>query len=350
LSIYPKCGSDNQDNCPFTPNADQADSDGDGIGNVCDNGGGSGDCNSVTVVGGQGEISLSEIPSDAKIEYSGPSTGYQSVVACDQNCSSATVLNNLEAGDYSVIVQTFNPYCYKLYTATVTSGGGGGNICDDVTASMENGQLSVNGLNAPNVILKIFNGSWESIFECDGTKCPVSVTFNADPNEKVCHVDVQLYTADWMLICEKQITVTSNGSASGRNAPRLEFVAFPVQRQVELQWATNTGWRNDYFELQKSIDGETFETIQTIVNKEETDDLVAYTEQDLTPQLGANYYRIKEVRLDGSVEFTNIEQINFSIDLENFSMYPNPAVDHTEKSRTWTSYKHEWYAKYRRYS
>jgi len=102
-----------------------------------------GDCNSVTVIGGQGEISISAIPSNAKIEYSGPSTGYQTVVVCDQDCASSTVLTGLDRGNYNVVVQTFDPYCYKLYPVSVTEGGNnnpctgigdadGDGICDDV--------------------------------------------------------------------------------------------------------------------------------------------------------------------------------------------------------------------------
>jgi len=195
---------------------------------------------------------------------------------------------------------------------------------------MANGFISINVLNTPNIKVKIFDENWHLVFECENDKCPED--FKLRTNESVCHVDIQLYTANWEPICFKQITVTADGASSSRNAPRLEFVAIPVQRQVELQWATNTGWKNDYFELQESVDGQTFETIRVVDNKKQTDELVAYTEQDLTPQMGANFYRIKEVRLDGSEVFTNIEQINFSTDLENFSIYPNPAIDKVELS------------------
>ena len=83
---------DNQDNCRFTFNPDQADNDGDGQGNACDDtpnggdGGGSGDCRSVTVTGESGKFTVSNIPSGAKIEYLGPSTGYGLVSVCENNC------------------------------------------------------------------------------------------------------------------------------------------------------------------------------------------------------------------------------------------------------------------------
>jgi len=49
------------------------------------------------------------------------------------------------------------------------TGGGNGNIsCDNVTASINNGKLSVSGLGAPIVVLKVFDSSWRNIFECTG--------------------------------------------------------------------------------------------------------------------------------------------------------------------------------------
>jgi len=192
---------------------------------------------------------------------------------------------------------------------------------------MANGQLTVSGLNAPITILKIFDSKWESVFECTGNKCPETVTFRADPTETTCHVDIQFYNADWTLICERRITLTASGSASSRNAPQLNFTAYPKNRTVAIEWLTNSGWRNSHFELERSTDGTNFEFLQQIENSDVSDDLAHYTELDVTPQMGDNYYRIKEVRLDGTTEYTEIEKVNFGIDLDNFSIYPNPATN-----------------------
>ena len=114
-------------------------------------------------------------------------------------------------------------------------------------------------------------------------------------------------------------------SASGRAAPQFSFEAFRKNRSVAMQWITNTGWKNNYFELEHSTDGEHFESIAKVMNDDLTDDLTFYSDIDNTPALGDNLYRVKQVYVDGSFDYSEIELVNFNIDFDNLSIYPNPA-------------------------
>ena len=136
---------DNQDNCDFTPNPDQADNDSDGIGNLCDDtpdGGDSsdGDCNDISPVGGAGIITISNIPTEARIDITGPSTGFAPQIVCDGNCSSTEVVPNLMEGTYNIQSQTFTPaFCFASTSVLVgndvcaTQGGDsdGDGVCDN---------------------------------------------------------------------------------------------------------------------------------------------------------------------------------------------------------------------------
>ena len=133
---------DNQDNCDFTANPDQADNDGDGIGNACDDtpNGNGGDCNDVTVSGSDGKVTINNIPSGAKIEISGPATSWAQQVVCEGgNCNTMEMVSNLTAGEYTITAQTFNPYCYNRITVTVTGGGSGG-PCDNQGGDSDGGR------------------------------------------------------------------------------------------------------------------------------------------------------------------------------------------------------------------
>ena len=114
-------------------------------------------------------------------------------------------------------------------------------------------------------------------------------------------------------------------SAGSRNAPMLAFEAFTAQREVALQWATNTGYRNNYYIIEKSTDGSSFEELARVENSDLSDAVATYNGIDPTPSLGDNYYRIKQVYTDGSFDYTDIKNIQFNIDLDGLSMYPNPA-------------------------
>ena len=136
---------DNQDNCDFTPNLDQADNDSDGIGNLCDDtpdGGDSsdGDCNDISPVGGVGIITISNIPTEARIDITGPSTGFAPQIVCDGNCNPTEVVPNLMEGTYNIQSQTFTPaFCFASTSVLVgndvcaTQGGDsdGDGVCDN---------------------------------------------------------------------------------------------------------------------------------------------------------------------------------------------------------------------------
>ena len=68
-------------------------------------------------------------------------------------------------------------------------------------------------------------------------------------------------------------------------------------------------------------------TIERLTNKEWTDELAYHQTVDAQPTAGSNYYRIKQVYLDGSFDYTATQQVDFRIDLNKISVFPNPAQD-----------------------
>ena len=91
------------------------------------------DCNSVTASGGSnGTVSINNIPAGAKVEISGPSTGWGEQLVCNGNCNPNEIVDNLSDGNYTVTIQTFNPYCWNRHSdiPVDNTGGGNSNPCD----------------------------------------------------------------------------------------------------------------------------------------------------------------------------------------------------------------------------
>ncbi|MEM6318520.1 MAG: SdrD B-like domain-containing protein [Bacteroidota bacterium] len=199
--------------------------------------------------------------------------------------------------------------------------------CDNVSALATTDGIIVNGLTAPIEIIKIFDANWGIIDECTGD-CGDSFTTTAGSGDY--QVVVNFYTANWVGECEMRIPVTvpaSATAANSRTANQLEANAFNNSREITVEWVTNTGYKNDRYVIEKSDDGEHFTAINDIQNVDATNDLTYYKDVDAQPNLGANYYRIKQIYQDGTFDYSEVQLVNFNIDLQSLAVFPNPAQE-----------------------
>ena len=111
----------------------------------------------------------------------------------------------------------------------------------------------------------------------------------------------------------------------------VEFSYFEAEAQddkVELNWGTATETNNDYFEVQRSQDGLSWESIATVDGGGTKIVASEYLEYDYAPHFGLSYYRIKQVDHDGTTDYSDYREVNFGADggktLEIKSIYPNP--------------------------
>jgi hypothetical protein len=89
---------------------------------------------------------------------------------------------------------------------------------------------------------------------------------------------------------------------------------------VELSWITSSEINHDYFEVLHSINGEEFEKILEIKNDGRLSSNI-YSILHSTPNLGPNYYRLKQVDLDGRSELFDKIFIEFNTQ-SKISIYP----------------------------
>ncbi|MEP4093894.1 T9SS type A sorting domain-containing protein [Reichenbachiella sp.] len=110
----------------------------------------------------------------------------------------------------------------------------------------------------------------------------------------------------------------------------LDFLSFSGQfdnEDVLLNWVTTNEINVSHFEIEHSLDGSSFLAIGNVeaVNVVASVNDYSYTHD--SPTAAVNYYRIKEVDLDGLFEYSNIIMMESPYYRLEFNHYPNPVED-----------------------
>ncbi len=104
----------------------------------------------------------------------------------------------------------------------------------------------------------------------------------------------------------------------------LEFNAKPIDKKVICNWITASELNNDYFEIQRSADGNNFISIGNIDGAGTSSNRENYVFYDANPLNGLSYYRLKQTDFDGRFTYSAIRPVNFKVDDFDFTVYPNP--------------------------
>lgn len=113
----------------------------------------------------------------------------------------------------------------------------------------------------------------------------------------------------------------------------IEFFGVAEEAYNQLEWETAAEENNQYFALERSIDGIHFEEIYRTAGHGTTSESHQYDFQDFTVREGIAYYRLVAVDFDGNSSTSNT--IVLSRELEGIGqirLYPVPANDHTTLS------------------
>ena len=107
----------------------------------------------------------------------------------------------------------------------------------------------------------------------------------------------------------------------------LAFEAAIIETTIHLSWSTATELNNDFFTLERSVDGINFEVIATIAGSGTTNETSHYEHTDDNPLLGMAYYRLSQTDFDGTHEVLGVRAVNFIPADASFSIFPNPLRD-----------------------
>jgi hypothetical protein len=106
------------------------------------------------------------------------------------------------------------------------------------------------------------------------------------------------------------------------------FGAELVSGNVFISWETVSELNNDYFVVERSVDGIHFRSIGVVKGKGNSKSLLKYNLIDNQPVSGMSYYRLTQVDYDGSsMVVSNVAIINNTSKEEfDLQVYPNPST------------------------
>ena len=106
----------------------------------------------------------------------------------------------------------------------------------------------------------------------------------------------------------------------------LTLRAAQLVNEVQLEWTTNTAFKNVAFLIERSGDGDVYEVIDEVPARGEGADLEAHAYVDAAPLPGENFYRVTAVHSDGGDRTSELRLVSFAA-LGQVGMFPNPADD-----------------------
>ncbi len=106
---------------------------------------------------------------------------------------------------------------------------------------------------------------------------------------------------------------------------RIEFEAMQMGRQVNLVWMTNMDDLTKDYIVEHSMDGEHFESVGEYLPRTNSGGNELYDMVHSPNVPGIQYYRLRQIKKIGEDYLSPIRSIDFLIDLDAFSVFPNPA-------------------------
>lgn len=300
---------DASDNCPATPNANQIDKNGNGVGDACENPSASDGDNDGW------PNNLDNCPSDdneSQSDFNGDGTGD----LCNE-CSSSPVIC-FNGGEIYVETAIFGPVicgcicpCGFMGDRCATADPGG---CPPSSTDTDGDGVANSSDNAPYI-----SNAAQTDTDSDGKG---DATDNCMFTSNASQTDTD---GDGIGdVCEGLVLPVS----------LLSYKAEIVDQKIYLSWVTGTELNNHHFILDKSTNGSSFSEWKQVAaaggNRNEPTTYEVWDEQ--VENLVFHYYRLRQVDIDGSMQIIGIAEIDTrSLDevLPEVRLFPNPTQSAT---------------------
>lgn len=101
-----------------------------------------------------------------------------------------------------------------------------------------------------------------------------------------------------------------------------------TEQNALLQWSTSSEQNNKQFDVETSSDGTNFYLLGTIASKGNSASAQNYEYLHQAPSAGNNWYRLKQIDIDGKFSYSKIIVLNVPVKAGEPFVYPIPANNH----------------------
>ena len=105
----------------------------------------------------------------------------------------------------------------------------------------------------------------------------------------------------------------------------ISFDAIPRAGSINLRWVTATEENNDYFTIERTLDGFNYEEVTKVDGHGNSNRVREYSAFDYKPYDGVSYYRLKQTDFNGKASYSSIVAVEMKDRLEDMIVFPNPA-------------------------
>ncbi len=239
-----------------------------------------------------------------------------------------TINNNGTTGNYTL---TLLDNVYNSYTGLVGSG--------PITANVVSRTLNIDKdfVGSPNVSVTV---QWNTVDEASLNRSQLIVgRYNGGVWSNISGAPVAAGGSNPYSIVFN-ITETGIYGIGDINSPLpvklIAFTAKLIKGSTKLAWTTASEINNNYFDIERSIDGHQFEKVGTLKAKGNSNSRADYAFIDATsPEAlkSANvlYYRLKQVDISGKFDYSNVLSVSQfeNAMFEVIATVPNPFNDET---------------------
>jgi subtilisin-like proprotein convertase family protein len=120
-----------------------------------------------------------------------------------------------------------------------------------------------------------------------------------------------------------------NGGGNDNNPLPVELVSFSGACDngiINLTWQTASEFNSSHFDVEKSRDGENWQLLTTLPSAGTSNELITYQSTDQNGTEGNNYFRLRQVDIDGTEKLYDPINVSCSeVTTGYFSSFPNPS-------------------------